>query len=104
MCSSDLGYFREALMLCDLCPNVYLDASSTNHWMEWQPGGLTLGQALRQALHGGEDYELLFTMPVTRRGVPKGCVRVGTIVPGKPGSVRLRGKPLPPRGYEHFSR
>ena len=30
------GYFREALMLADLCPNVYLDTSSSNHWMRYQ--------------------------------------------------------------------
>src|ERR1017187_5835555 len=27
------GYLREALMLADLCPNVYLDTSSSNCWM-----------------------------------------------------------------------
>ncbi len=30
------GYFREALMLADLCPNVYLDTSSSNHWMRYE--------------------------------------------------------------------
>ncbi|MBV8817697.1 MAG: amidohydrolase family protein, partial [Acidobacteriaceae bacterium] len=30
------GYFREALMLCDLCPNVYLDTSSSNRWMRFE--------------------------------------------------------------------
>ncbi len=30
------GLFREALMLADLCPNVYLDTSSTNHWMMYE--------------------------------------------------------------------
>jgi len=29
------GYFREALMLADLCPNVYLDTSSSNHWIKY---------------------------------------------------------------------
>ena len=27
------GLFREALMLADLCPNVWLDTSSSNRWM-----------------------------------------------------------------------
>src|SRR5581483_83992 len=36
------GYFREALMLCDLCPNVYLDTSSSNSWMRYQPEELDL--------------------------------------------------------------
>lgn len=30
------GYFREALMLADLCPNVYLDTSSSNRWMRYE--------------------------------------------------------------------
>src|SRR5262249_8403638 len=30
------GYFREALMLCDLCPNVCLDTSSSNNWTRYQ--------------------------------------------------------------------
>src|SRR5271166_3713832 len=38
------GYFREALMLCDLCPNVYLDTSSSNSWTRYQPQPLELSQ------------------------------------------------------------
>jgi len=30
------GYLREALMLCDLCPNVCLDTSSSNSWMRYE--------------------------------------------------------------------
>jgi predicted TIM-barrel fold metal-dependent hydrolase len=30
------GYFREALMLADLCPNVLLDTSSSNHWVRYE--------------------------------------------------------------------
>ena len=30
------GFFREALMLADLCPNVYLDTSSSNRWMRYE--------------------------------------------------------------------
>jgi predicted TIM-barrel fold metal-dependent hydrolase len=29
------GYLREALMLADLCPNVLLDTSSSNHWVKY---------------------------------------------------------------------
>jgi len=64
--------------------------------------GATIGQArLDDALHGGEDYELLFTLPP---GAPKprGTTRIGTIVRGIPGAVTLEGRPLPPRGYDHF--
>jgi len=53
---------------------------------------------LEDALHGGEDYELLFTLPCETDAFP----RLGTIVPGKPGAVRLAGEPLEPRGYDHF--
>ena len=42
------GYFREALMLADLCPNVYLDTSSSNSWMKFE--GLELKTVLRRAL------------------------------------------------------
>ncbi|HEY1760751.1 MAG TPA: amidohydrolase family protein [Bryobacteraceae bacterium] len=30
------GYFREALMLADLCPNVFLDTSSSNRWSRYE--------------------------------------------------------------------
>jgi thiamine-monophosphate kinase len=62
---------------------------------------VTRGATLEQALHGGEDYELLFTMPSGVRA-PRGSFRIGAIVRGRPGAVRLDGKPLPPQGYDHF--
>ena len=54
---------------------------------------------LRQALHDGEDYELLYTVPARTRvpGIPIGC-----IVKGSPGAITLRGKPITPTGYDHF--
>ena len=42
------GYLREALMLADLCPNVYLDTSSSNSWMRYE--GLDLRTVFRRAL------------------------------------------------------
>jgi predicted TIM-barrel fold metal-dependent hydrolase len=42
------GYFREALMLASLCPNVYLDTSSSNSWMQYE--GLDLSTVFRRAL------------------------------------------------------
>lgn len=42
------GLFREALMLGDLCPNVYLDTSSSNHWMAYE--GLDLRVVFRRAI------------------------------------------------------
>jgi thiamine-monophosphate kinase len=68
---------------------------------------------LDQALHGGEDYELLFTAPPTARlpraiaGVP--VTRIGRIVKARAGRstvtlISAKGaKPLEPHGWEHFS-
>jgi thiamine-monophosphate kinase len=64
------------------------------------------GATLEQALHGGEDYELLFTAPLGKRvprqfeGIP--LTRIGTIVAGRSGTVRLAGAPLQALGYDHF--
>ena len=74
---------------------------------------LAPGASLAQALHGGEDYELLFTAPASTRlpraiaGVP--VTRIGRIA--KPrrrqSAVTLlteRGaRPLEQLGWEHFS-
>jgi predicted TIM-barrel fold metal-dependent hydrolase len=54
------GYFREALMLCDLCPNVYLDTSSSNSWMRYQPELTGLPQVFRRALDVAGAERLLF--------------------------------------------
>jgi thiamine-monophosphate kinase len=64
------------------------------------------GADILQALHGGEDYELLFTAPpetrVPRafRGVP--LTRIGTMCKGRAGAVELDGRPLEPLGYDHL--
>lgn len=52
------GYFREALMLADLCPNVYLDTSSSNSWMRYE--GLNLQQIFQRALDVVGPSRLLF--------------------------------------------
>jgi predicted TIM-barrel fold metal-dependent hydrolase len=54
------GYFREALMLCDLCANVYLDTSSSNSWMKYQSGPLDLAAVFRRALDVLGPQRLLF--------------------------------------------
>jgi uncharacterized protein len=54
------GYFREALMLCDLCPNVYMDTSSSNSWTKYQPESLDLAGAFRRALDVAGPRRLLF--------------------------------------------
>jgi thiamine-monophosphate kinase len=71
------------------------------------------GATLEQALHGGEDYELLFTAPGKTRiprsiaGIP--ITRIGRIVSGRRNSpavtlITPQGREtLEPKGWEHFS-
>ena len=66
------------------------------------------GIALDLALHGGEDYELLFTAPKSKR-VPSRIAgvkitRLGEIVRGSKMHLVRNGKRqlLLPRGWEHF--
>jgi thiamine-monophosphate kinase len=67
------------------------------------------GATLEQALHGGEDYELIFTaspkakVPIEIEGVP--VTEIGWIT--REGGIRitdLRSTPqrLEPRGWQHF--
>ncbi len=59
-----------------------------------------------QALHGGEDYELLFTVrprakvPARFGNVP--LTRIGVMRRGQAGAVYLSGEPLAALGYDHF--
>jgi thiamine-monophosphate kinase len=62
--------------------------------------------ALDYGLHGGEDYELLFTTP-PKTAVPPDfdglpLTRIGKITSGRPGRILLDGVPLAPLGYDHF--
>jgi thiamine-monophosphate kinase len=59
------------------------------------------GSTVERALHGGEDYELLFTLPPGKRA-PAGTTPIGSITRGSPGLVMFEGKPLAARGYDHF--
>jgi len=64
------------------------------------------GATLEDALHGGDDYELLFTARQNARvsrsfeGIP--LTRVGTITGGTPESVEFFGRKLSPGGWDHF--
>jgi thiamine-monophosphate kinase len=70
------------------------------------------GASLEYALHGGDDYELLFTAPPATRvprklaGVP--ITRIGRILPARanrPAVTLLTPqgpRPLKPEGWEHF--
>jgi hypothetical protein len=54
------GYLREALMLCDLCPNVYLDTSSSNSWMRYEESHPDLRAVFRRALDVAGPKRLFF--------------------------------------------
>lgn len=71
------------------------------------PIPIASGASLEQALHGGEDYELLFTaspqksipqviggLPITRIGLITNRARAGTVL--------FQGKKLHPGGFDHF--
>jgi thiamine-monophosphate kinase len=66
------------------------------------------GTTLDHVLHGGEDYELLFTLPPKVRpperfeGLP--LTRIGTMEKGRAGRVELFGRPLAALGWDHFRR
>ena len=47
-------------MLCDLCPNVYLDTSSSNSWMRYEEAHLDLRTVFRRALDVAGPHRLLF--------------------------------------------
>ncbi len=54
------GFFREALMLADLCQNVYLDTSSSNKWIKYQESHLDLRQVFRRVLDVVGPRRVLF--------------------------------------------
>ena len=64
------------------------------------------GANLEHALHGGEDYELLFTVQsgvkVPHRFEELPLTQIGEIVRGPSGRVLFKGKKLKPGGYDHF--
>jgi thiamine-monophosphate kinase len=73
---------------------------------------ISAGATLEQALHGGEDYELLFTarpgkrVPVSLAGVA--VTRIGRITEARRGKAPITlltaegPRPLARRGWEHF--
>src|SRR3989339_1036556 len=101
--SSD-GLVRSVIELCR--------ASKTGAriWEALVP--LAKGATLQQALFGGEEYELVFTIRGSERGI-RGLSQLGKEVKiigkmiNKSAGIRLVGrdgniKPLPSGGYEHF--
>jgi predicted TIM-barrel fold metal-dependent hydrolase len=53
------GFFREALMAAEACPNIHLDTSSSNSWVKFTPG-LTLPDVFRRALAVVGSERLIF--------------------------------------------
>jgi thiamine-monophosphate kinase len=68
---------------------------------------LARGASVEEALHGGEDYELLFTARPWAK-IPKRIgrlpvTRIGTMVQAKAGQVWFGGRLLRPGGFDHFA-
>lgn len=54
------GYWRETLMVAQLCPNVYLDTSSSNSWMRLQAPAVSLTTVFKETLAITGPNRLLF--------------------------------------------
>ena len=54
------GFLREALMVADLCPNVFLDTSSSNSWIRYIAPEPSLREVFRRALDVVGPKRLLF--------------------------------------------
>lgn len=66
------------------------------------------GAGEADALHGGDDYELLFAVPpsvrVPSRIAGQRLYRVGELIEGAPGKLTFEGEPLVPAGWDHFAK
>jgi len=108
-------YLREKLhatACMDLSDGLSLDlrrlCRASRVSAEIEPPPVFQGATIEHALHGGEDYELLFTVGAGTR-VPErvenlALTRIGVIHRGPAGRVLLSGQPLAPLGYDHFRR
>ena len=89
-----------SLDLHRLCVESGVSAELTGE-LPWFPGATEA-----DALHGGEDYELLFTVPAGTKAPSAWkrirLSRIGTVRKGHSGRIRLAGKDLEPAGYDHF--
>lgn len=54
------GMFRETMMLADLCPNVFVDTSSSNKWMNYEAAPVNLPTIFKRALAVVGYERLLF--------------------------------------------
>lgn len=110
--STDLFHVCEesgvgALIFADAIP-VFRGKSRMKKSVESRPPSAD-SHALELALHGGDDYEFLFTAPSSKH-VPKRIAgvevaRIGEIVRGQRKMQMIVGgrtRPLKARGWEHF--
>ena len=83
-----------------LCIDLYRMCVASRLRAEISAVPLFEGATLEEGLYGGEDYELLFTLPrlTTRRGL----FVIGRMQAGKP-ALSFNGKRLDPRGHDHFA-
>jgi thiamine-monophosphate kinase len=100
--SSDCGHLADASGLA-----AVLDAARI-------PVAEDAGARLEDALHGGEDYELLVAMPAASEGVDSAAfearfgiplTRIGVVRPGSGAYVRDadgESRPLPRGGFDHL--
>ncbi len=96
------GYATSAMDLTDgLALDLHRLCIASNVAADLDRVPVVRGSNLEQALHGGEDYELLFTAKPAARA-PAKLRRIGTIVNGPAGEVHLAGELVEPRGYDHF--
>jgi thiamine-monophosphate kinase len=77
-----------------------LDASGVGAALESANIPVVPGATLQQALSGGEDYELCFTLAAEPPALAVPVRRIGTIV-AEPG-ITLDGQPVAATGYRHF--
>jgi thiamine-monophosphate kinase len=115
--STDLYHLCEESGLAAEIDSAAIPIHPLAHKAEFAGGtGFAPGKGLELALHGGEDYELLFTCPAGKR-VPRALAgvpvhRIGQMIPkrrGQPLVTRLEsaGKrtrrfPVRPSGWQHF--
>jgi thiamine-monophosphate kinase len=97
--SSELRHLAEASRM-----RLELDAASIPIAPELRAHAKARGaDALDWALHGGEEYEVLFTYaPINAPRFAKlGATEIGVVREGR--GVYLNGKPLAPRGWDHMA-
>jgi len=91
-----------SLDLARLCQESQVSAEISSHLLP-----IARHATLGEALHGGEDYELLFTA-APQVNVPSAVGKlpireIGRVARGRPGVVLMDGNPLQSKGFDHFA-